>query len=88
MLETAVAITHERCVLEQEARYNDRVFAGHGSVTELDICRELREYHDHADLCDQQAERDLDAAFRSTYETDIQYREESFLTAGGFTALS
>lgn len=87
MLETAVAIMHERCVLEEEARYNDRAFAGHGSVTELNLCRELREWHDHADLCDQQAERDLDAALRSTYETDIQYLEESLLTPGGLPAL-
>lgn len=88
MLETAITITHENCVMEQEYRYNDRAFAGHASVTELEVCRELREWHDFADLCDQQAERDLDAAFRSAYETDIQYLDESLLTPAGFTALS
>lgn len=86
MLETAVLLTHEGCVTEIEHRYQDRVFCGHPSVTELEICRDAAAHREHADFCEEMAERQLAAAFRSTYETDFQYLEESLLTAGGFPA--
>jgi hypothetical protein len=48
MLETLPHITHERCVTEAEARYNDRAFSGHESITELELCRDLADWEDAA----------------------------------------
>lgn len=77
MLETMAHLTHDNCAVEVEYRYQDRAFDGHASVTELEICREFGEYEAHSMFCEEAAERQLAAAFRSTYETDIQHLEES-----------
>lgn len=78
MLETMPHLTHDRCAVLLETGE----FAGHQSITELEICAENFAYQEHADFCEAMAERQLEAAFRSTYETDFQYLEESLRVPG------
>lgn len=90
MLETAVTLKHERCVIAEEARFNDRVFGGHGSVTELEVCRELREWHDFSDLQEQmsfQAAADAERAVERALENQWDDPDEGLRTAGGALAL-
>lgn len=90
MLETAVTLTHDRCVIEQEYRFNDRAFAGHGSVTELEVCWELREWHDFSDLQEDlsfQAAADAERAAERALENQWDDPDEGLLTAGGVLAL-
>lgn len=90
MLETAVTLTHDRCVIEQEYRFKDRVFAGHGSVTELEVCRELREWHDFSDLQEDlsfQAAADAERAVERALENQWDDPDEALRTASGALAM-
>lgn len=78
MLETMPHLMHDRCAVLLETGE----FHGHQSVTELEICADEFDYREHAEFCEQMAERQLEAAFRATYETDFQYREESLRAPG------
>lgn len=86
MLETNAHIRHPRCVAAEEARYHDRHFFGHASVTELDLCRELADWEDACDLSFEaaaEAERAAERALENTYGDP----NEGLLTAGGVVAL-
>lgn len=83
-LETLPNLIHTHCYAALDADWlNKSAFEGHQSVTEVEICEDRFTAYETAEAAqweaDEMAER---VAFRSTYETDIQYLEESIYVAG------
>lgn len=50
----------------------------------IDAQQDAEYPYDHEMWCEEQAELAAERAFRSTYETDLQYAEESFRVPGPF----